>query len=344
MARIIPSILSLALALASASLLAADPSTQAPDPNTQAQETSTQAPESAPESSPQTPESNTQAPETTPQNAETSQPSTAPKGQAAAKRTSNYLPANEIKQITIDDQPLELLVRSWEGRKKLGAAIILPATNGTADAPGLMAFVRRNINAAGWASLSLTPPTEPPAPNFATPATEVTSAGSAQLSSPSNKPSQKVKPEQSNKHLLEQEDFLVKSMSQLDSIGTDFPGKRVLITADQSAGLLISLLSQKKIADPDVLIVINPYSEDEARNQAIAEKLAKLTMPILDIQSPDGHPASLETAEQRKSLAVTLESPNYRQTALALNLDNESAWQNCLSAIRGFAARMSGAN
>ena len=129
MARIIPSVLGLALALASASLFAADPSTQAPDPNTQ-------APESAPESSPQTPESNTQAPETTPQNAETSQTSKAPKGQAAAKRTSNYLPANEIKQITIDDQPLELLVRSWEGRKKLGAAIILPAPNGTADAPG----------------------------------------------------------------------------------------------------------------------------------------------------------------------------------------------------------------
>lgn len=137
MARIIPSVLSLALALASASLFAADPSSQAPDPNTQ-------------------------APETTPQNAETNQSSKAPNGQAAAKRASSYLPASEIKQITIDDQPLELLVRSWEGRKKLGAAIILPATNGTADAPGLMAFVRRNINAAGWASLSLTPPTEPP--------------------------------------------------------------------------------------------------------------------------------------------------------------------------------------
>ena len=306
MARIIPSVLSLTLALASVSLLAADPSNQTP-------ETSAEAAQSNPN-------------KPTP-----------------VKRASSYLPANEIKQITIDDQPLELLVRSWEGRKKLGAAIILPATNGTADAPGLMAFVRRNINAAGWASLSLTPPTEPPAPNFATPATEVATAGSAQLTTPSNKPSQKVKPEDSNKHLLEQEDFLVKSMSQLDSVGSDYPGKRVLITADQSAGLLISLLSQKKIADPDVLIVINPYSEDETRNQAIAEKLAKLTMPILDIQSPDGHPASLETAEQRKTLAVTLEAPNYRQTTLALNLDNESAWQNCLTAIRGFAARMSGA-
>ncbi|BDQ67771.1 alpha/beta hydrolase family protein [Shewanella xiamenensis] len=306
MARIIPSVLSLTLALASASLLAADPSSQTPEPSAEAAQSNPNKP-------------------------------------TPAKRASSYLPANEIKQITIDDQPLELLVRSWEGRKKLGAAIILPATNGTADAPGLMAFVRRNINAAGWASLSLTPPTEPPAPNFATPATEVATAGSAQLTTPSNKPSQKVKPEDSNKHLLEQEDFLVKSMSQLDSVGSDYPGKRVLITADQSAGLLISLLSQKKIADPDVLIVINPYSEDETRNQAIAEKLAKLTMPILDIQSPDGHPASLETAEQRKTLAVTLEAPNYRQTTLALNLDNESAWQNCLSAIRGFAARMSGA-
>jgi hypothetical protein len=261
-----------------------------------------------------------------------------------ANSTRNYLPANEVKQITIDNKPYELLVRPWEGKKKLGATIILPATNGTADSPGLMAFLRRNINPAGWASLSLTPPKELPAPNFATAAAEVTTAGAAQLATPSNKPSQKIKPEDSNKHLQEQEEFLIKTMSQLDGIGTDYPGKRVLITAEQSAGILISLLSQKKIADPDVLIVINPYNEDETRNQAIAEKLAKLTMPILDIQSPDGHPASLETAEQRKILAVTLGTPNYRQTTLVLNLDNESAWQNCLNTIKGFAARMSGAH
>lgn len=273
----------------------------------------------------------------------TTPPTSAPAEISAKKSNHSYLPTNEIKQITIDNQPYDLLVRPWEGKKKLGAAIILPATNGTADAPGLMAFVRRNINPAGWASLSLTPPTEMPAANFATAATEVTSPGAAQLSSPSNKPSPKIKPEDNSKHQQEQEDFLVKSMSQLDAVGADYAGKRILITADQSAGLLISLLSQKKIADPDVLIVINPYREDEKLNQALAEQLAKLTLPILDIQSPDGHPASLETADNRKKLAVTLESPNYRQTTLALNLDNESAWQNCLNAIKGFSARMSGA-
>nr|WP_324291935.1 DUF3530 family protein [Shewanella sp. HN-41] len=112
----------------------------------------------------------------------------------ALKPKRNYLPNQEVKQITIDNQPFELLVRPWEGKKKLGASIILPATNGTADSPGLMAFVRRNINPAGWASLSLTPPTEPPAPNFATAAEEVASPGAAQLSTPSNKPSPKNPP------------------------------------------------------------------------------------------------------------------------------------------------------
>ncbi|MGL5392501.1 MAG: DUF3530 family protein, partial [Shewanella sp.] len=58
-------------------------------------------------------------------------------------------------------------------------------------------------------------------------------------------------------------------------------------------------------------------------------------------QSPDGHPASLHTAAQRQTLAVTQVTPNYRQSLLALNLDNESAWQHCLSTIQGFAARMS---
>ncbi len=257
--------------------------------------------------------------------------------------SSRYLPEAEIRQITINKQPFELLVRPWEGRKKRGVAIILPATNGTADAPGVMAFVRRNINAAGWASLSLTPPTEPPTPNFATPAAEVASAGVSQLTTPSNKPTQRISPEISSKQLLEQEAFLIKSISQLGAVGKNYPGKRVLITADKSAELLITLLSEQRILSPDVLVVVNPYSEDERRNLALAEKLAKLRIPILDIQSPDGHPLSRETAAKRKALALTYDTPKYRQILLDLSLDNESAWQDCLGAIKGFSAKMSGA-
>ncbi|MGL4895838.1 MAG: DUF3530 family protein [Shewanella sp.] len=257
--------------------------------------------------------------------------------------TSRYLPEPEIKQISIDNQPYELLVRPWEGKKKRGASIILPATNGSADAPGFMAFVRRHINAAGWASLSLTPPRELPASNFATAATEIAAAGTAQLSILANKPSPKVPAEQRRQYQLQQEDFVVKSLSQLEKIGAEYPGKRLLITADQSAALLIYLISEQRMALPDVLIVINPYSEDDARNQGLAAALAKLTIPVLDIQSPDGHPASLQTAAQRQTLAVTHATPNYRQSLLALNLDNESAWQQCLTTIKGFAARMSAA-
>ncbi|MGL5359975.1 MAG: DUF3530 family protein, partial [Shewanella sp.] len=256
-------------------------------------------------------------------------------------RARGYLPDAEIQQISIDNQPYELLVRPWEGKQKHGASIILPATNGNADAPGLMAFVRRHINAAGWASLSLTPPRELPAANFTTAATEVSTAGAAQLSILANKPSPKVPAAQRREYLQQQEAFVINSLSQLDKIGAEYPGKRVLITANQSAALLIYLLSEQKIALPDVLIVINPYSEDDTRNQGLAAALATLTIPILDIQSPDGHPASLYTAAQRRTLAVTEASPNYRQSLLALNLDNESAWQHCLSTIQGFAARMS---
>ncbi|QYJ79275.1 DUF3530 family protein [Shewanella acanthi] len=261
---------------------------------------------------------------------------------AKPKANFGYLPTKEVQQIKVDNQQLDLLVRPWEGKKKLGAAIILPATNGSADSPGVMAYIRRNINPAGWASLSITPPIDPPSPNFATDAKEVASAGEGQLTNPSNKPSQKRKPEESDKQLQSQESLLVKSMEKLAAVSDEYPGKRVLVTAEQSAALIIKLLSDNKITPPDVLVVINPYSLDDKRNQELPEKLAKLQLPILDIQSPDGHPASLETAELRKTLALSLEAPNYRQNQLALNLDNESAWQNCLQLIRGFAAHGSG--
>lgn len=37
---------------------------------------------------------------------------------SAKKLNNRYLPENEVKQITIDNQPYDLLVRPWEGKKK----------------------------------------------------------------------------------------------------------------------------------------------------------------------------------------------------------------------------------
>ncbi|MGL4958199.1 MAG: DUF3530 family protein, partial [Plesiomonas sp.] len=59
------------------------------------------------------------------QAADTTTPPTSVPAEISAQKSNNrYLPINEIKHITIDNQPYDLLVRPWEGKKKLGAAII----------------------------------------------------------------------------------------------------------------------------------------------------------------------------------------------------------------------------
>jgi hypothetical protein len=254
-----------------------------------------------------------------------------------------YLPKDEVQSIDIEGKALPVLVRAWEGKLRLGSAIIVGPTDKNADAAGFVSHLRQALNPEGWASISLTPPKGLYRPSFATEAAEIAKAGTDQLSLSAYERT----PLYTSAQLLElrnfQQDTLSKSFTKLDVLTASFAGLKIYIVADDSAGILVSLLFDKKIPAPDVLVLINPYREyeeliDEAsRRKSIAEQLAMQTFPVLDLQSPNGHPISLANAKARLSLNQLKSSRLYRQYRLNLALNTPSGWEDAQNYIEGFA-------
>lgn len=243
----------------------------------------------------------------------------------------NYLPANEVKQLQVEDESVPALLRPWIGKKQLGLAIIVPAIGERADAPGLASYLRRELNSVGWATLAVTPP-----PLLDT-RTEIEASDAANTATT---PDTQQALLESQKIQLKQQDFMLASMVQLDTLGKHFAGKRMLVTIGDSADLIIELLDTKRLPKPDLMVIVNPYSELESANQALPEKLAALSIPVLDIQSKDGTAQSLATQVQRLTLAPANMPSRYSQQVLALDLTLKVAWDNCLELIEGFATRI----
>ncbi|WP_223296221.1 DUF3530 family protein [Shewanella halifaxensis] len=259
---------------------------------------------------------------------------------SASNADYSYLPASELKQLQVEGKDVPALLRPWLGNKQLGLTIIVPAFSERADAPGLVSNLRHELNYSGWATLALTPPSLSKAPYFVTHAEEVNKAGEQQNSVPANQEIPDFSAEQLALTQQQQRDFMLSAMAQLDSLGKSFTGKRMLIAIGNSANLVIELLETKHLPMPDILVVINPYSDIASVNKALPQKLAALSIPVLDIQSKDGSSASLATQAQRRVLSPANAPTRYSQQSLALDLSLQVAWNDSLKFIEGFANRI----
>ena len=259
---------------------------------------------------------------------------------ATTTPTYDYLPQSEVATLTVGDKPSYALVRSWRGHFQYGAAILMADFDTHADPTGVIGYLRRHINDRGWASISLEAPSGAPIINHTTDAAEISKPGEKQLELKADKALPKYSETQWKKVREAQNNQLLQTMNQLDSLGQPYPGKRILIVADRGAGLVISQLNAGTLPKPDMLVIINPYLDHSDENQQLAKLLSELDIPVLDIQSPDGPTQSLTTASERQTLSPLNQPLRYEQQRLALNLNQPNAWQNILVLIDGFARRI----
>ncbi|UJF22710.1 DUF3530 family protein [Shewanella sp. OMA3-2] len=258
------------------------------------------------------------------------------------------IPATEIKKITVAEKEIDVLVRPWSGKQQFGLAIIIGPSDSQAESMGLVGFLRHQLNAKGWATVSLTPPKGLYRPNFATESEQIKKAGDAQLSLPA----QQAVPKYNSAQLLELRNFqqanLTEALNQLTTISQPYPGAKIIIAFDDSAGMVTHLLFEKKIPSPELLILVNPYREyedliDESnQRKQIAEQLVMMSIPILDLVSPDAHPLAQANAPVRKQYNQVKPIKYYRQYQLDLTLANASGWQEALERIEGFSRSVIG--
>ena len=265
-----------------------------------------------------------------------------------AKSVYVPVPESEKQLVTITDQKIEVLVKPWQSKRQRGAAILVGPTDSQASGSGLIRFLRNDVPDYGWATISIKPTKGLYRPNFATSAEEVAKKGKVQLSIEANKKAEKY----SSSQLLElrnfQQSVIEECLSQIESISSDYPGKRILVATDDSAGMIINLLFEDKLPRPDLLVIVNPYREYEQsidaqnRGLSIAQQLSEIDIPILDIQSTDGHLISIAESELRSDANQLKTGNQYRQYVLELNLNNQSGWNEALDHISGFARTIAG--
>lgn len=260
-----------------------------------------------------------------------------------AQQKYAHLNPNEIKFVTIDGKKTAILVRAWESKKQFGSIVIIGPSDTDADANGLVNYLRTHINTRGWASITLTPAKGLYRPNYATKPEDISNAGDEQISLSTHKSTPKYTSEQ----LLELRNFqqaaLSETINQLGSTLSLFPGANILIAIDDSAGMVTNLLYDKKIPNPDVFVVVNPYREFEylidpqSQRKSIAEQLVTMSLPILDIQSDDAHPISITEAPTRLNYNQVKPPRYYRQYQMSLDFSNQSGWEEALNQIEGFS-------
>lgn len=239
--------------------------------------------------------------------------------------------------LQVTERQVQVLSSPWQGRQRHGVIFLLAHPGIALDNPGFIHYLRRAMNPLGWASFNLTPPRPLPRPGFVTDASSVNRAGKQQLGQPANQSMPKFSAQALQQYQARQQQTLSETLNQLTPLAAQYPGKRIWLASGQSAALLAELLAEQKLTAPDLLVVFNPYPAVSSQQQRLTQNLHKLRFPVLDFQSPDGHPASTHTLTARQQLAGKKGPRRYRQYQLALDLTRPDSWQHSSRVIHGFA-------
>ncbi|MCL1075807.1 DUF3530 family protein [Shewanella dokdonensis] len=239
----------------------------------------------------------------------------------------------QTSQIQIEGKPVTVLTREWQYRIHRGSAIFIPAPGENAMSPGLLEYLRQQLNLLGWTTISFTPPPQPAEPNFTTEASEISKAGDGKVQDSGNNGTRKRSDDAWQQLQQTQQAYLQQALTQLQTSAQAFAGKKLLIAAGSSAALVLNLLKNNNIMAPDLLVLINPYAEEVAANAQLPKLLADLPLAVLDLQSPDANSASLATQSQRQQVYDSHPGYHSRQRLLALNSTQSTAYDVCLHLI-----------
>ncbi|WP_159084768.1 DUF3530 family protein [Dongshaea marina] len=89
--------------------------------------------------------------------------------------------------------------------------------------------------------------------------------------------------------------------------------KRVVITQGKMTGWISEILGSKQLTEPDALVLLNGYYPQAKANTSMADSLAKLKKPLLDLQTITSNPWLTRARDARKQAFLTTPKNNFRQ-------------------------------
>ena len=240
---------------------------------------------------PETPPAETPPAETAPAAAPKAlapSPPLPPRETLASEALSARVPDNEIRWIDDSQGRFLSLLREQFSGQALGLTILLPAPGKTAANPQAIDLLRHQLNDHGWVTLAMAPPEPVPMPAHVSPLTVTADAAqpdaTGQQDPSTGNGYQPPYPADKQGELDDAfAERLAERLSAAIKLKEIYPGITVIIAQGSNADWLIELLSAEQLPAPDALVLLNARPRLGRDEQQLAEQLAQLPLPILDL-------------------------------------------------------------
>ncbi|WP_417705826.1 DUF3530 family protein [Rheinheimera aquimaris] len=191
------------------------------------------------------------------------------------------LPADEILQLTAQQQEFMLLQRENMTSYTKGTVILLPDASEHPASPKYINLLRQQLTDYGWYTLALMPPSLP---------VELTTDT-----------------------LQAYQQSLRERLTAAQQQAEQHSGVTIVIAQGSSAALLNQLFANAQLTEPAAFIMLGAYLPERALNQDFAKALATHQVPTLDISTGQDNRMVLGQLRYRKQLANKHLKAVYRQ-------------------------------
>jgi hypothetical protein len=211
---------------------------------------------------------------------------------AVADATLALWQANpDLKMVDYADGKLTSLWRSEETPNKLGSILLLPDWGRLPTSPEVIDPLRQQLPKLGWETIAVLPPIPEQRLNL------ITQAEPGEASDTYKK-------------------SLVAAMQAIEQAKSEQFGYQVVIAQGVMASWILEIYTQNLYPLPDALILIGSYLPQVERNKAMADQIASLPRPVLDLSFTTNNIWVHAGAEPRRIAAAKQQKLDYRQQTI----------------------------
>lgn len=254
---------------------------------------------------------------------------------------------DQFDTLLVDDQTVPIAIQESNTAITRGVAVLLSEAGRNPFSHHGLKHLTKSLNNVGWVTMVM------PAPEYGFwPMEETAEENTAETPENETQQSDAVESEQADVHArsaqshIQQASFerheesLIIQMQAIVQKTRQYPGFFLVIAQGTSAAWLTKIYAQKKLGDPDGLVIISPQWPDREFNQQLPQWTSQTQMPLLDIYSPWDTNWAKDTVAQRKIQSVKELKLMYRQRELTGQKLDQQQFERLGKEIYGWLTHM----
>lgn len=254
---------------------------------------------------------------------------------------------DQFDTLLVDEQTVPIAIEESNTAITRGVAVLLSEAGRNPFSQHGLKHLTESLNNVGWVTMVM------PAPEYGFwPMEETVDENTTETPQNETQQEDAAESEQTDVHArsaqshIQQGSFerheqsLIIQMQAIAQKTQQYPGFFLVIAQGTSAAWLTKIYAEKKLGDPDGLVIISPHWPDREFNRQIPQWTSQTQMPLLDIYSPWDTNWAKETVSQRRIQSVKALKLMYRQRELTGQKLDQQQFQRLGKEIYGWLTHM----